>query len=894
MAKSADNRPAGTSVASTLAHFTIRHIGLREQVALFLLAIILATLLLILVKSWLQFDKNRQLAEQDAVLLAERVASSVLRVVDAQVGHLYLFGQGNPPDVSYAERCERQARTFLGFQHRYLIFGLADATGHVLCSSNPTASQTILLGDRAWFREIQQGKATSFETLIGRSSYKPVLVAGLRIEYENAPMQVAFSSIDLGWIAAILHQEAKNMESMIVSLIDGSGQLLAHTGLSDSGLTTMPAPAELWAGIKASKTNVRTVDIDGVERKFFIIPVHLAGQDRFYIASGINHVTQADEIRAVLADLWGGYFILTLFTVIIGFLLTERMINKPLSRIMSSLQRYEAGDRKTRVGPPYMPNEIGALGMAMDQLADAVDIRDSELARRQQNMEALLKRLEAIIAASPVPIAWLSADWRVKLWNHAAERVFGYSAEEAIGNTPPIVPEDQAEASRDLVARVFRGEVIEGVDLKRRHKSGHMLDVRASIAPLRDADGHVDGCLVIFIDETERRMIEHQFAQAQKMEALGQLTGGLSHDFNNLLGIVIGNMDFLLDSLDEKPELKAFAQSALNAALQGAELNKRLLAFARRQPLTPQPIQVGREIANAMAMLKRAMGEQYQVESDVALDIWPVRADPTQLNTALLNLGLNARDAMLGGGKLLIEARNRTIDADMAAGVAPDFPPGDYVCLSVSDTGSGMPEAVVKRVFEPFFTTKEVGKGTGLGLSMVHGFAKQSGGHVTVYSELGTGTTFRLYLPRLGRGEADEEPGQAGNMAANPKQITVLLVEDNTGLRLVARQQLNTIGCTVLEAEHAAAALPILQSDARIDLMLSDIVMPGGMNGRELAARAEQLRPGLKILLMSGYSDPRQHDDPKGEHEDTRWPLLTKPFRRQELHEAILALLGPA
>lgn len=892
MAKNAGSQNGMMQTARELIAAPMRYIGLRAQILLFLLAIIMATLVLVLINSWQQYEKNRALNIREAEMLAGRAASSVLRVVDAQIGHLYLLGHaydGRPFD---AQDCGRKATDLLSFQKQYLVMGVSDMSGNVLCMNGQFGTDNVRIADRAWFREILDGNATAFGTLVGRRSQKLVLVSGLRVDYETAPSMIVFSSVDLDWIARILREESENTEDMSLSLIDARGQLLAHTEHAGGAAPLPTASPLLWDAISQGQRSVQTRDIDGVERQFFTVPVRLADKDRFYLVAGFIHTTPLDDARAVLSSLLGGYFILTLLAVFAGLLLMERVINMPLMKIMSTLVRYEGGERMARIGPPYISNEIGALALALDQFADTVAVRDNELEMRRQKMETLTQRLEAIIAASPVPIVWLNADLRVLLWNNAAEKVFGYSAQETIGNIAPIVPKEHEVASRALLSCVFRGDTIKDVDLKRRHKDGRMLDVRASLAPLHNEEGQIDGCLVIFIDETERRQIEQQFVHAQKMEALGQLTGGLSHDFNNLLGVIVGNMDFLLDGLDDRPALKNFAQSALNAALQGAELNKRLLAFARRQPLIPQPIQPAREIANTTAMLKRAMGELYEVEVDIEADIWTVLADPTQLQSALLNLGLNARDAMHGGGKLLIQADNRRFDADMAKSIADDFPAGDYVCISVSDTGVGMSEAVLKRVFEPFFTTKEVGQGTGLGLSMVHGFAKQSGGQITVYSEEGKGSTFRLYLPRFGGGDTEDERSEAGGKGPSQRQITVLLVEDNAGLRIVARQQLMMIGCVVAEAENAPAALEILESRSDIDLMLSDIVMPGGMNGRELAARAMQMHPNMKIILMSGYSDPRQNADHREESESASCEMLTKPFRRQELYEAIQRVMG--
>ncbi len=375
----------------------------------------------------------------------------------------------------------------------------------------------------------------------------------------------------------------------------------------------------------------------------------------------------------------------------------------------------------------------------------------------------------------------------------------------------------------------------------------------------------------------ERKQAEAQLVHAQKMEAIGNLTGGMAHDFNNLLGVVIGNLDLLREGARNNPQIDQLAQEALDAALKGADLTKRLLAFARRQPLQPRLIAVNSHVAGISKLLERTLGEQISIRHIFADDPWPVMADPAQLEASLTNLATNARDAMPNGGCLTILTANRTLDEDYAAQHA-ELRPGDYVMIEVSDTGSGMPPDTVSRIFEPFFTTKPLGKGTGLGLSMVFGFMKQSGGHINVYSEPGKGTTFRLYLPRA---ITAAETAEDRTPSAPPRggSETVLLVEDNAGLRRVSVQQLQNLGYRVLEADTAQSALAVIAQEP-VALLFSDVVMPGGIDGFALAQTVRERWPAIKIVLTSGFAETTLGGT--GEVK-----LLTKPYRRDELARAL-------
>ena len=379
---------------------------------------------------------------------------------------------------------------------------------------------------------------------------------------------------------------------------------------------------------------------------------------------------------------------------------------------------------------------------------------------------------------------------------------------------------------------------------------------------------------------------EEQLRHAQKMEAIGNLTGGLAHDFNNLLGIVIGNLDLLKARLASEGEAHELLADALEASLKGADLTRRLLAFARRQPLQPERIEVNALVEGMARLLARTLGESIEVSLSLDPGLWPVVADPAQLESALANLATNARDAMPEGGKLIIATLNRTLDADYAS-LHADVTPGDYAMIEVTDTGGGMAPAVRARIFEPFFTTKPRGKGSGLGLAMIFGFMKQSKGHINVYSEEGKGTTFRLYLPR--------EAGAGG--AAQPAAVkapesvagkTVLAVEDNDALRRVTVRQLKELGYRVLEAANASQAMNVLEREA-VDLLFTDVVMPGGSDGFDLARRALKRWPKLRALLASGFPEAKLN---LLEKNGASIRLLNKPYRRDELAAAVVAALN--
>jgi len=515
-------------------------------------------------------------------------------------------------------------------------------------------------------------------------------------------------------------------------------------------------------------------------------------------------------------------------------------------------------------------DRIGGIVLFLENVTERV-AADAE---RRQLADAFANAAFGMIIGDP-------ANGTIRFANPAYAAMRGMTVEELLGT--PIVDAYCVDerprragllATADAVGKVMFNTVF-------RRKDGSLFPVQVCLTSVREIDGNVRYRMSNVIDISERERIEAMLRQAQKMEAIGQLTGGVAHDFNNLLTVVIGNLEMLINEPSQGPPVRELAAVALAAAERGAQLTQYLLAFSRRQPLRPQLVDLNALVTDLACLLGRTLGEQIRVENALGADVWPVYVDRTQLETALVNLATNARDAMPNGGRLTIRTANCRLAGDDASR-APELPPGDYAVIAAEDTGIGIPADMLPHIFEPFFTTKEVGKGSGLGLSMIYGFVKQSGGHVAVEST-GGATTFRIYLPRARSQEPkclEPEPQEHGPAQPQMTGKTVLVVEDDAAVRLVTVAQLRRLGCRVIEAENAAAALPLLEQD-KIDVLVSDIVMPGPIDGRELARLACQRWPKLRVLLISGY--PGGDRDEQGQ----RIHLLAKPFRATQLSRAL-------
>ena len=496
-------------------------------------------------------------------------------------------------------------------------------------------------------------------------------------------------------------------------------------------------------------------------------------------------------------------------------------------------------------------------------------------------------RLRQITDTIPAHVGYFDRDWVFRYGNRRYAQWFGTSS-EGMKDRPileVIGPHVFAQVE-DKVRRALAGEEVI-YEYSMPGPGGETLFTRSTLVPDFGPDGEVIGCYVHAVDITEQRRTQGALAQAQKMEAIGQLTGGLAHDFNNMLTVVMGNLQGLVDALGDHPAVAEYVEPALAAAEGGAGLIRRLLAFSRQQPIAPVVVEVNELVLDMARMIRRSLPSTITV-STASRDV-DLRAlvDPNQLESALLNLALNARDAMPNGGELRIECSLECIEGAAAADL--ELPPGCYVQITVADNGTGMDGATLARVFEPFFTTKKFGLGSGLGMAMVYGFIKQSGGGVRIRSRQAVGTTVSLLLPQAPRAAAAGEPALlASGARIRPLEgRLVLLVEDDDKVRDVVRKQLSALGCAVLEAESGHEAADMVENIPAIAIVLSDIVMPGGMDGRALARFVHRFRPELPVVLMSGYADKAASG-----LEDSELPVLGKPFTQELLLEALHAAIA--
>jgi PAS domain S-box-containing protein len=470
----------------------------------------------------------------------------------------------------------------------------------------------------------------------------------------------------------------------------------------------------------------------------------------------------------------------------------------------------------------------------------------------------------------------------------SAEAILGYHPDELIGESAIklLHPED-LENTRNEMRLARRARSRRNFDCRYVHKDGRIVTLAWVGVWSEPEQQH----FFIGRDMTERIKLEQQLSQAQRMEAIGQLTGGVAHDFNNILTVIIGMTEVLASAVAPQPRLAEVCKSIDEAAERGVQLTQRMLAFARKQPLEARVLDLNEIVPRMAAMLRQTLGEHIHVETALARDLWRTKADPSRLEDAILNLAVNARDAMPKGGRLLLETANVHLDEQYAQDNA-EVTVGDYVAVYVADCGTGMTAEVIERAFEPFFTTKEVGRGTGLGLSMVYGFAKQSRGHLKIYSELGHGTSVKLYLPRAtGEGTLATPLAPAAPELRSGGSETILVVEDDAAVRAVAVATLESVGYRVQQAADGRLALEILRQPGKIDLLFTDLVMPNGISGQDLLHLAREFRPDLKAIFTSGYSEQfiRGRDEA-----DKGVPLLPKPYRRQKLVDVIRGMLDAA
>jgi PAS domain S-box-containing protein len=532
---------------------------------------------------------------------------------------------------------------------------------------------------------------------------------------------------------------------------------------------------------------------------------------------------------------------------------------------------------------------VMSAGTALVLLIAADDIVDFVHTAREAVTRRGFERFRALVEAAPMAVVSSDLQGRITAWNPTAEHLFGWSAREAVGKSVPLVPPEKVDEHDQLRLKAIAGEITKGLETIRLNRNGKSIPVSISTAPVSDENGSLAGTIAVIEDISERKRIAHelkqleqQVLQSQKMEVLGRLAGGVAHDFNNMLMVIGGCSELLERSLPAETPARVYLDQIHRTSQKAAAITKQLLAFSRKQVLELRPLDLHEALTDSEFMLPRLLGSDVQLSfRHEAAKSW-ILSDPAQIEQVVANLAINARDAMLEGGRLTISTRNATQVPENGVGQAPQT--ADWVVLEVEDTGCGMDDKIRAQIFEPFFTTKAAGKGTGLGLATVYGIVKQGGGHIRVDSTPGAGTRFEIYFPVVARRE--EEVKQASSPAGVSEEpgggITVLVADDEAALRNSIVEILRSSGYNVLESQTAEDALEIARQNAgKIDILLTDIVMPG-LRGPELARRVQNIQPDVKVVFMSGYAEglPEAELPPNS-------AFLQKPFRFATLLEQL-------
>jgi len=761
----------------------------------------------------------------------------------------------------------------------FLSFSVTDTAGTSFCDTIGPGHTHVTAAGRPYFSTaLQTGAFTVGEYSVGRLSDRNAIHFAMPFYGDDLRMSgIIIIALSLDWLAADL--ASKNVPpGGAIAILDRDGTYLARypdNGRFVGTKTRNYAPSHATGQVVSD-----THDRDGVER---ITGYSTLGADSggLRISLGLDKAQVFEQIHRGAERGFVLIVVSTLLVLLLTWLGARRFIHRPLAQLVEAANQWRLGDYAGRVAIQARQPEFARVGDAFNTMADTLMDRENELREAKETAEAAAAQITTIFESTTDSVIIVDRDWRITYVNERARMQVG-DGRSLIG-----------EWLHEVFPRTLNSDAISRY---RAAMSGGRPALFEIFSEQKNAWYEVNaypsspGIAIYFRDVTEhrrtkeaRRLMEEQLHQSQKMEAVGQLTGGIAHDFNNLLMLVVGNLEVIERHEGADDTVRQSAVAARQAADRGAKLTAQLLSFSRRQPLDPKLVDAGRLISGFQGLIRRAVGEGCEIRLAIDDRLWLCHVEAAKLETALLNLALNGRDAMPDGGVLEIAARNVVLDENFAGGLAA----GPYISVSVRDTGCGMPPETLERVFEPFFTTKEVGKGTGLGLSMVYGFVKQSQGHVAIDSAVGAGTTITVYLPKATH-LSDAEDGPAQDETVPTGSGRILLIEDDEQLLKLISSMLVKLGYHVLCTRNAADALEVLQSETPIDAMVSDILMPNGMNGVDLAREARRLRNGIKILLASGHA--RDALTQCGALED-EFPIIGKPFYREELGRCLRSLL---
>ncbi len=794
-----------------------------------------------------------------------------------------------------------------------------DPAGRPLCADH-ALPDGVSIGDTPYFQSALRSGAFAVGGYDSQLGSRPVLP--LALAYDGVPGRrggVLVAALSLDWLNDYFAAKGLDAETAI-SLIDRNGIYL--TRLPHRSSVGGKAGADLLPTLQAEHetTTEWTSHDDNIARILGVVPLKTA-PNGLWLSVGLPKsaafasLDRAAERAALLVT------IDIVLALLAAWLIGRIVIGRPIGALLAAAQRWSRGEYRVRVALSDRTSDFGRLGLAFNDLVEAIDRRE----REQHEAEAAVRRSEeryrSLISATTAIVWTTDAHGRFTEPQPSWHAFTGqaWPSHEGLRWAEMVHPEDRSSLVADFRSSVARGIVFETAGRLWHAPSGSWRDFAARAVPVRAPDGHIREWIGAATDMTERRKAEEalmrltetletrvtertaelaeanrllsseiverreaeaKLEQVQRIEAIGQLTSGVAHDFNNLLTAILGNLELAQMRLGNHPSARSL-ETAARAAERGATLVSQLLAFARKQRLEPKPVDINRLVDGLSDLLGRTIGPTITINRNLSGELWPALVDPSQIELVLLNLSINARDAMPTGGSLAIETRNL-----VHRGSGADLKPGEYVVLTVSDNGCGMSDEVRARAFEPFFTTKEVGKGSGLGLSMVYGVVRQSGGSVEIASTVGAGTTIRVYLPRS---EAQPEAVVPDPVVPDKNELSgvrLLLVDDDPAVREVTGLMLRELGCTVTEADSGSEALVVLEQGPEIDIVAADVAMPG-MSGPELVRQIRKRLPAIAVLLITGYADPALAED-----DDGTLVTLRKPFRQADLAQAVERALG--
>jgi len=832
--------------------------------------------------SEIELRHSRQVEVRNQALSLAKLAAEEQKQIVQGIRQV-LIALSELPAIKSKDRnaCNAALAGMKGRFPAFLSFLVTDENGDPFCNTY-SDHKPVNVASRAYFADaMKTGAFTVGEFSIGLSVQRKIIPFALPYYGEDDEIAgVIIAPLGLDWLADFIAKKGVP-QGAALSIMDRNGTCLACYPDNEKcvGKRLLPAGKHPKLG---QETAADVVGVDGVER---IVGFSALGPDSggLLVSFGIDKAQAFAEIqrrtqRDFLLISLGGLIVLAL--TLLG---ARQFIHRPLGLLVDAANQWRLGNYARRVDLRDK-SEIAKVGDAFNTMADALEYRERELSDAKEKAEDAAARIRMIFESTTDNVIIVDRDWRISFFNQRAStqiaegrELLGMSLQDAFLDT------EESEILSQLRKAMS----------ERRPISFEAFCARRAVWYAINAFPSSEGLAVFFRDVTEhkhaveaRRLIEEQLHQSQKMESVGQLTGGIAHDFNNLLGVVSGNLE-LIERTAEDSKVRQFATTARRATERGAKLTTQLLAFSRQQRLNPRLVNANELICEFQGLIRQAVGGGCEVKLRTDDRLWLCRVDPALLETALLNLALNGRDAMPDGGILEIETRNVMLGEGLVTGC----PAGPYVRLSVADTGHGMAPEVRARVFEPFFTTKEVGKGTGLGLSMVYGFVRQSGGCVEIESAPSVGTTVALYFPQARPEPGAERDADGSRSRAMPGgSERILLVEDNEDLLEVTSAMLENLGYRVFSCPSGNEAIRILESGQEFELLFSDIVMPSGVNGVELAREARRRNKEIKILLTSGYAqDVLVRHGALGE-----FPIIQKPFHLAELAQRLRSVLQGA